>query len=44
LAIRAARKWKSTHDPEKRAAVFRKDHAKTKSQGAIMIHPQIIAP
>jgi hypothetical protein len=29
------------HDPEKGAAVFRKDHAQTKSQSAMMI--QLIA-
>jgi len=31
------------HDPEKRAAVFRKDHAQTKSQSAMMIQPDLIA-
>jgi hypothetical protein len=31
------------HDPEKCAAVFRKDHAQTKSESAMTIHLQIIA-
>jgi len=31
------------HDPEKCAAVFRKDHAQTTTQSAMMIHPNLIA-
>jgi hypothetical protein len=31
------------HDPEKREAVFRKDHAQTKTQSAMTIHPNLIA-
>jgi hypothetical protein len=32
------------HDPEKWEAVFRNDHARTKSQGAMTIPPEAIAP
>ena len=31
------------HDPEKCEAVFRKDHAQSKSQSAMTIHPHLIA-
>jgi hypothetical protein len=31
------------HDPEKCAAVFRKDHAQTTNQSVMMIHPKVIA-
>jgi len=30
-------------DPEKCVAVFRKDHAQSKSQSAMMIQPNLIA-
>jgi len=31
------------HDPEKCEAVFRKDHAQSKIQSAMPIHPNLIA-
>jgi hypothetical protein len=31
------------HDPEKCAAVFRKDHAQTTTESAMTIHPDLIA-
>jgi len=31
------------HDPEKCAAVFRRDHAQTTTQSAMTIHPNLIA-
>jgi hypothetical protein len=31
------------HDPEKCEAVFRKDHAQTKSESAMTIRPNLIA-
>jgi hypothetical protein len=31
------------HDPEKCAAVFPKDHAQTKTYGAMTVHPNLIA-
>jgi hypothetical protein len=31
------------HDPEKCEAIFRKDHAQTTTQSAMMIHPHLIA-
>jgi hypothetical protein len=31
------------HDPEKCAAVFRKDHAHTITYGAMVLHPEVIA-
>jgi hypothetical protein len=32
------------HDPETSEAVFRKDHAQTRIQSAMMIQPDLIAP
>jgi hypothetical protein len=45
VAVRdtVAMAFEYSQDPEKRVAVFRKDHAQTKSRSAMMIQPNLIA-